>query len=175
MHNLNMIQVSGLVKNFNTGILADTISIINVTLCMWYYTLSFTCSLHFQWSWHYFKVTAVSNSLNWKSYVIWLSWNFVGLHWAGHEYTTFFTSALFRDDRHFFFWCDKNIYCWLFHRHCSSEVFQTLDYYNLAWGLPNHTRFDDLDFVSRFQGHRCFRNMNCKLCVLDSCLDSCLL
>ena len=38
----------------------------------------------------------------------------------------------------------------LFHGHCSSKVFQTL-YQNLAWGLPIHTRFDDLDLVSRSQ------------------------
>ena len=43
----------------------------------WYYTLTFTCSLHFQWPWHYFKVTAVSKSFNKNFYVlIQLSWNF---------------------------------------------------------------------------------------------------
>ena len=26
-----------------------------------------------------------------------------------------------------------------------------LHYYNFAWGLPIHTRFEDLDFVSRLQ------------------------
>ena len=33
----------------------------------------------------------------------------------------------------------------------SSEGFQTLHNYNLARGLPVHTRFDDLHFVSRSQ------------------------
>ena len=42
----------------------------------WYYTLSFTRSLHFQWFPHYWKVTAVSTSFRWNFYVlIWLSWN----------------------------------------------------------------------------------------------------
>ena len=40
---------------------------------------------------------------------------------------------------------------WLFHRHCPSKLFQTLHYYNLAWGLLIHTRIDDLDLVSRSQ------------------------
>ena len=44
--------------------------------------------------------------------------------------------------------------------HCSSEVFQTLPYYNLAWSLPVHTRLDDLDIVS---GDRCVRIINCRL------------
>ena len=30
---------------------------------------------------------------------------------------------------------------------CSSEVFQTLHYFNLARGLPIHTRFDDRDLI----------------------------
>ena len=29
-------------------------------------------------------------------------------------------------------------FCWLFHRHSSSEVFQTLHYYNLAWVCQKH-------------------------------------
>ena len=46
------------------------------------------------------------------------------------------------------------------------QCFQTLFDYNLAWGLYFHSRFDDLDLVSRSQ---CVININCKLCVLDSC------
>ena len=37
--------------------------------------------------------------------------------------------------------------CW----HHSSKTFQTLHDYNLAWGLAVHTRFDDLDLISRSQ------------------------
>ena len=46
-----------------------------------------------------------------------------------------------------YFMIDQNFYCWLFHEHCSSEVFQTLQHYNLAWGV--NSRFDDLDLVLR--------------------------
>ena len=52
-----------------------------------------------------------------------------------------------RSMTHFPIW--QKINCWLFHGHCSSQASQTLCYYNLAWGLPIHTRFDDLDLVSR--------------------------
>ena len=43
----------------------------------------------------------------------------------------------------------RKTYHWLFHRHCSSKVFQTLHYYNLAWGVPIHTRFEDLVSMSQ--------------------------
>ena len=39
----------------------------------------------------------------------------------------------------------QKLYCWTLHGRCSSQVFQTLHYLNLAWGLPIDTRFDDLD------------------------------
>ena len=39
-----------------------------------------------------------------------------------------------------------------FGKHCLKEVFQTLHDYNLAFGLAIHTRFDDLDLISRSQG-----------------------
>ena len=72
--------MSWLVKNFNMGIFSGTINVINVKLLWWYLPLSFTCSLHFQWPWHYFKVTTVSSIFNWEFFVlIQLSWNFVGV------------------------------------------------------------------------------------------------
>ena len=40
---------------------------------------------------------------------------------------------------------------WLFRGQYSSKFFQTLHCYNLALGLPIHTRFDDLDPFSRAQ------------------------
>ena len=46
------------------------------------------------------------------------------------------------------FLIDKNLSL-AFGRHCLREVFQTLHDYNLAWGLEIHTRFDDLDLISR--------------------------
>ena len=45
----------------------------------------------------------------------------------------------------------------VYQRHCVSEVFQTLHYYNLALGPPIYIRFDDLDLVSRsevFQNYK---------------------
>ena len=38
-----------------------------------------------------------------------------------------------------------------FHRHCLSVVFRTVHFYNLSLGQPIHTRFCDLDLVSRSQ------------------------
>ena len=44
----------------------------------WYY--SFSCSYHFQWPWPCSEGTTMSNSFNWKFYVlILLSWSFIGL------------------------------------------------------------------------------------------------
>ena len=36
-------------------------------------------------------------------------------------------------------------------RHCLGEVFQTLHAYNLAFGKPIHTRFDDLNLILKSQ------------------------
>ena len=50
-----------------------------LNFAQWYYTLSFTFSLHFLWHWlFFFKVIAVSNGFNWL-FFFWLRWNFVGL------------------------------------------------------------------------------------------------
>ena len=72
-----------------------------------------------------------------------LSWNFVVLlsvH-VDHEYTTIFDfctysreiNGVFPDFTHTH--TRTKLYHWLFHGHCPSEVFQTLQGYNLAWGL----------------------------------------
>ena len=39
--------------------------------------------------------------------------------------------------------------CWVFGGHCLQEVFETLHEYNHALDLPIHTRFDNLDLISR--------------------------
>ena len=45
----------------------------------WCLSLSFTYSYHIQWSWSYLKVTALSNSFNWKFCAhVEFCWNFVG-------------------------------------------------------------------------------------------------
>ena len=107
-------QVSGLVENSNIGIFSDTINVTSVKVCkMVYHALSFTASLHFQWPWHYFKVTAVPNSFNWKFHVhILLSWNFVQLlitssrSWIYHY---FLLSHIFKGDSGHVFWFDKTL------------------------------------------------------------------
>ena len=40
---------------------------------------------------------------------------------------------------------------WPFCGHCQREVFQALYDFNLTLSLYTHTRFDDLDFLSRLQ------------------------
>ena len=50
-----------------------------------------------------------------------------------------------------YFCFDRNFHIVFFCRYGLREVFQTLRDYNLAWGLAIHTRFDDLDLISRLQ------------------------
>ena len=129
----------------------------------WYCTLSFTCSLHFQWPWHYFKVTAVSNNLNWKFYVIVrLSWNFEGLlstlsrSWISPLLPPFFFN--FRTYSREIIDVVANLTKTLIVDFFANTVqwvlfcfFQTLHYDNLAWGVPVHTWFDNIYIVSRSQ------------------------
>ena len=127
----------------------------------WYCWLSFTSSYHFQWPWPYFHVTltGVSNSFNWMFYVlIQRSWNFVGLLSKSSRswiYQLFWRSHICKRDN----WPissfeireitdvfpnktkQTNKQTWLF--------FQALHDYGLAWSLHCHSRFDDLDFVSK--------------------------
>ena len=104
-------QGSGLVENFYTGTFSDTINVMS-NFAWWHYTPSFTCSLHSQWPWHYFEVTAVSNGFNWTFYVLtWLRWNFVGLlstssrSWIYHY---FLLSHIFKGDDWCVSWFDKS-------------------------------------------------------------------
>ena len=82
------VKYQGLSKTFNVGIYSDTMS----NFAHWSNgSLIFTCWYHFQWPWPYFKVTAVSNSFNWKFCVlIQLSLTFYncGVKQANKEYTT---------------------------------------------------------------------------------------
>ena len=55
----------------------------------------------------------------------------------------------------------KKLCVWLFYGHCSSKVFETLLYHNLAWGLPIHARFDDLCLVSRSEVSVKSQTANC--------------
>ena len=67
-------------KNFNAAIFLDTINMINVKLCMKVVFIELYSFIPLSGTWLYFKVTAVSNSFNWKFYVlIQLSGKFVWL------------------------------------------------------------------------------------------------
>ena len=135
----------------------------------WYNTFSFTCSLHFQWPWHYFKATAVSNSLNWKFYVlIQLSWNFAGLSstssrsWIYHYFWLF---HLFKGDNWCVSWFDKGLFLAFFTDTVQARCFQTLHYYNLALGSTNSKQI--------WWPWPCFKvtdvwESNCN-CCLESC------
>ena len=92
-------QVSRLVENFNIGIFSDAINLL------------YTC-ITFQWPWHYFEVTLLWNSFNWKCYVlIWLSWYFVGLlstsimSWIYHY---FWLLHIYKGDNSHVSWLYKN-------------------------------------------------------------------
>ena len=79
-------------RNFNVAIFSDTV-IYDKCQTVHDYSLSFTHSYHFQWPWLYFKVTAVSNSFDWKIYVFILLIEILYDFWLrqiDHEYTTFF-------------------------------------------------------------------------------------
>ena len=135
----------------------------------WCYSLSFTCLYHFQWPWPYSKVTGVSNSFNWKCDVLmWLSWNFLGLlsmscrAWICH---LFCWVHIFKGDNYIFSFGEK-YQCWVFLRHHERTIVQTLHGYSLAWVLFHHFR---LMTLTLFQGYRCVRIINSRLCVLASC------
>ena len=105
-------QVPRHVENFNIAIFSDTVYVTNVKFCIWYYLLNFTCSCHFQWSWPYFRVSAVSNSLNRTFYIlILLSWISVGLlststrSWLFHQV---WLLHIFKGNNWYFFCFDKD-------------------------------------------------------------------
>ena len=107
--------------------------------------------------WWYFKVTAVSNSFNWKFYVlIWLSLNFVWLliasvrSWISNFY---WFLLIFKGDYQHISSFDKKkpTFNVCFFSDNQSKIFQTLHDHNLPWGQHCHFRFDDLDFVSMSQ------------------------
>ena len=139
----------------------------------WYYSLGFICACNFQWPWPYCKVTAVSNSFNWKICVllIQLRWNCVELlsTWSDHESTTIFYFCthsrkimnVFPD------FTQKFNICSFTDTVEVSFFFQNLHGYNHAWGLPMQIR---LMTLTLFEGHRCVRIINCnKKIFLDSC------
>ena len=113
----------------------------------WYYSLSFTCSYHFQRLLPYFKVTAMSNSFKWEFFVpIQLSWKFIGLLGMSSRswiYHLFWWSYILKENKwHISSFERKH---WLVLGHRWSKIFKTLHGRNLAWGPHCLWRFDDRD------------------------------
>ena len=152
---------------------------INVKLCLMVVHIELCHSYHFQWPWLYFKVTAVSDSLYWEFYVlIQLCWNFEWLlitssrSWA---HLCFLFLRVFKGgSRHIALYKEN-------HTHFNIDFFSDtvkarsfklcliitlLEVYIFIVGLMT---------LTLFQGRRSIRNINCKFCFQDSCLDSWLL
>ena len=118
-------------------------------------------SLHFLWPWHYFNVTAVSNSFNWKFYIlIWTIWNFVELlsKWSWlWIYRYFWLAHVLKGDNWCVSWFHKNWsvgFSWTLLKRSFSN-FQTL--------LWIHQFKPGLMTLVLFQGHSCARIINFRL------------
>ena len=149
----------------------------------WYQTLhsgtahwaKVTCSQHFHLLDHFSRsqhfTVLVTESvifvLNWKCYVlIWKSRNLIGLLNTPNRSWIFnfcWWSCLFKGDT--FPHLKKINVCFFLNTMRDFFSSDLLDS-NLAWGLHYHP---GLVALTLFQGHRCVRNINCKLRVLDSC------
>ena len=147
----------------------------------WYYTLSLTCSLHSQWPLHYFKVTVVPNSFNWKFYVIIrLSRNFVGLlsipnrSWIYHCFLSvclliffFKLSHTFKGDDWHVSWFDSNFYHWLITDTVQASFLFCFLFFSklciIVTLLGVYQFISGLMILTLFQGHRRVRTTNCKL------------
>ena len=141
-------QVFDLAKNFNTGIFSDTLNVKMSTL--------HDGTIHWAVSVHYtfcdLDIISSFNSFNWKYCVlIWLNWNFAELlsissrSWMFHY---FFFHTYSRETIDVFPDLMKTVllaFSWTLFK----QGYQTFHYSNLAWDLPIHTRFGDLDQVSR--------------------------
>ena len=150
-------QVSGLVKNFNIGIFSDITNVINVKLCMMYCLLSFTCLLHFRWLWHYFKITAVSESFNrnfFCSHPIKLKLCRIVkyIKQVMNIYHYFWLSQIFKGDDWCVSWLEKSSIVGFFKDTVQAKFFKLLGVFQFVSGLVT---------LILFQGHRCVRMINC--------------
>ena len=135
-----------------------------------------------QWPWLFnfkLKVTAMSNGFNWKFYIlIWLWWNYVWLLiilcQVDHEYTTIIDFCRCSREilTHFLIWKKNPLNVVFFSDTVIMRFFKLCIVMNL---LGVYIFIVGLVTFTLFQGHRCVRNINCKLCFLNSCLISCLL
>ena len=114
----------------------------------WYYTLNFSCSLHFQWPWRYVKVTPVSNSVNLKFYLLYpIKWKLFRMLSTSRRsliFHYFWLSPMFKGHNWRVSECDKRILVCFLTDTVQTQFFKLCT--SLAWGLPIHTRF-----VSRSQ------------------------
>ena len=129
-----------------------------------YYTFSFTCSLYFN-DLDFISRSQLSNSCSWEFYVlIQLSWNFVGLlstsisSWIYHY---FWLSHIFMGDNWCVSWLDESYYVGSFMNTVQSRFFKLCIIITL---LGVCQCIPDLMTLSMFQGHRCVRIINHKLC-----------
>ena len=155
-------HVFNLVKNINIGIYSDTVNMIMSNFVWWYYSFSFTCSYHFQWPWPYFKVTAVSNSFNWKFH-LYNCW----LYQIYHQYAIIFLFLhMFKGDNWLIslFWENFNV--GFFSDTVKASSFKLCMIVTL---LRVYVVIVGLMTLILFEGHRCVKNINCKLHVLDGC------
>ena len=145
---------------------------INVKLCMMVVLAELYPLILLRWPWLYFKVTAVSNSFNWKFCVlIRLSWNFVRFlimssrSWIYH-YFKFFFSTCSREIKDIFP-CFKKLQIVFFSGTVKTRSFK-LCMIITFFGVNIFIAI--LMTLTSFQGHRCVRNINCKLYFLDCLL-----
>ena len=152
-------------KNCNVGIFSY--------FAWCYYSLSFTSSCPWR-PWPHFKVTGVSNSFNWKFYVLNLfSTNFIWLLSTSSRswiYHLFWWSHIFQGDNgHIFSFGGKKINVGFFSDTIKTRSFKLcmiktfLGVYIVILGLMILTLFQLI------QDHKCVRNINCNLSVSDSC------
>ena len=139
----------------------------------WQFSLSFMYSYYFQWPWLYFKVTAVSNSFNWKFCVlIRLNWNLVRLLMTSSKlwiYHYFWFSHMFKGDDWRISWFQKKKKIFnvgFFSDAVKARSFKLcmiiilLRVYIVILGSMT---------LTLLQGHRFVRNIKRNLHVLDSC------
>ena len=149
-YNLHVLvgEVFWLVKNFHIRSFSETKNIMNVKLCMMVLHIELYLFIIFQRPWPYFKVTAVSHSFNWKFYVLIRSSRiFVELlstlsgswifhyFWLAHMYSREIV-VMFPD-------LTKKVIVGFF-----TDTVQAM-FFKLC--IPIHTRFDDIDIVSKSQ------------------------
>ena len=152
-------------KNLNLVIFLHTINMISVKFCVMIMLIELYLFIPFQRPWLYFKVTAVSNSFNWKFYVlIQLSWNLAWLLittsilWIYY----FWFSHMFKGENWHISSFEKNSNVGFFSDTIEARSFKLC----MIITLHCHSRFMTLTLL---QGHGFVRCVDCKLLVLDSC------